>query len=535
MNVSSNGWASLTRPLLLLCLAAWACYLPALDATFFSDDDVYLAFKNVLLREAHWYELDRFFIAPTNPWEYLPLRDITYWLDFQLYGDESFGFHLTNLVWYAAASFAAWYMFRELVLLCGSVRSAEATTIALIGAAVFIAHPSHVEAVAWVASRKDLIGGALGLLSVAFAATLLRRQWRWEAWLIVGALLLMASFGKATAVTQALMISAVVLGYSGARKNGIAADGQRANVFGICLIWVLAALVAFIHYSVAGSTGVRLENQIGFSETIERGSRIFASLIEMLIVPYPLGFYHDVYAAGAWHWVVSFIGIVALVVASIALMVRPRLWAFGVVQIVVSVLLYLQFVPFSTWSLASERFLFLSVAGFAMIVMDIAATFLQPRRALYLVFGVVVCYSTMVLMRLDDWKQIDRLVSAELVSVPGFHNAKRDLIVYRLLPQEKRDESVAVAKTLPRAYVRDLVLAFVAFELEIRQTQKSGVGVAGRSAVCEKRTALALALEEAQARIVFETDLSLNNILRGVERSLPGRGPFSEQACRAGL
>lgn len=526
-------WRAYNKPLLLICVFACCCYLPSLFATFYADDGLYLAFTNTTLRNTSWRDLGSFFLGPTNPWEYLPIRDLSYWLDFQLYEVEGVGFHLTNLLWYFCSALAAWWLFRELALLCRTVATESASALALLGTAIFIAHPTHVEAVAWVASRKDLIGGALGLMSVALTAMALRRQWRWEAWLIVGTLLFIASLGKATAVIQVLMISLVFLAHSDIAKNGRVARAQIGAALGFFLVLGLAALAAFLHYVVAGTTGIRLVNKIGAMEMVERASRILAKLIEMLMAPYPLGFYHDVYAIGTWHWAIFVVGVGVFVLAVIKLLVRPRLWAFGVVQIVVSVLLYLQFVPFSTWSLASERFLFLSVAGFAMIAMDIAATSLQPRQALYLLAGVVFCYSTIVLIRLGDWKQVDRLVSSELVRVPEFHNAKRDQIVYRLLPEEKHDESVAVAKTFSKGYIRDLVLAFVTFEVEIRQFRKLEGNEANRTVVCERRAALVLALKEAQVRIVFETDLSLNNILRGVERSLPDRGLFSALACRA--
>lgn len=518
MNVCYREWRTFGRPLLLLFFAALACYLPSLDATFFSDDDVYLSFKNLFLREAHWTSLGQFFLAPTNPWEYLPLRDITYWLDFQLYQDESVGFHLTNLLWYAAASAAVWWLIRELVQLCGTVDAGEASAVALIGAIIFVAHPAHVEAVAWVASRKDLVGGALSIVVLALSVRFVGNGAGLVRWGLLSALLLIASLGKSTAMVQAVMVAAVVVSVWLRKPREV----RSGLLIGLMLIFAAAVIAWFIHGTVAADTGIRLANEVGGLAMLERASRILAQLVWMLVFPFPLGFYHDPYSLRLWHWGVSFIILALNGIALAYLLFRPQLWAFGVLLIFVSVLPYLQFVPYSTWSLASERFLFVAIAGVSLIATDLASRMLAPRTGLVLLTGIVALSAIVILGRLQEWRSVEQLRAAEWARIPSFHNTQRDLIVYRLLPQREYGEAKAVAAALPRDYVRDLMSDYVSFR------QVSDVGCPDPSQdttelIRFREEAVWRAVTRANAAILAEHDLSLNNIVRWVEQNMPRR------------
>jgi hypothetical protein len=504
--------------LLFLLLVAWVCYLPALHATFFSDDNLYLSYKNAALRDAHWTDLGRFFLSPGNPWEYLPLRDVTYWLDFQLYEDESVGFHLTNLLWYAAASAVVWWLIRELLLLCGTVKMGDASTFALIGAVIFAAHPAHVEAVAWIASRKDLVGGTLGMVVLAFAVRFARSDTGALPWGLLGALLLIASFGKSTAMVLVVMVAAVILAAWNLKHRE---ERSRLGV-GLLLVFVPAVVALFIHSTVAANTGIRLENEIGGLAMIERGSRILVQLIWMLVFPSSLGFYHDPYSLGEWHWLLSLIALLLNGAALISLCVRPQLWAFGILLISVSLLPYLQFVPYSTWSLASERFLFVAVAGVAMIATDLASRVRTPRTVLVLLLAIMALCAVVILERLEDWRSVDQLRAAEQDRLPDFHNSKRDLIVYQLLPDRQYEVAVAVAASLPRDYVRDLMKAYV----DYREVSDVGClsGLKGFPDLIRSREVVVwAAVSRAQAAIRTEPDLSLNNIVRWVEQNMPQR------------
>jgi len=484
---------------------AYLAYLPAIAATMVSDDNIYLSFQNRLLREGHWTELLSFVSQRMNPWEYLPVRDLTYWLDFKLYGtDDSVGFHATNLFWYAIAGLAAWWVIRELALMCRKDVGEVAGPLALAGTALFLAHPAHVEAVAWVASRKDVLAGSWGMLAIGAMAWGMRRGKVALGSISAGLMLLLACFSKSTAVTQIIMLFAVVaFGYKAMPLNW----RHRAGALIVPCAVVLLAVV--VHYAVAKQTGVQVENPISLANVIERASRITYGLLSLLLVPYPLGLYHDVYDSGIEHWFASAAWLILLCFAIIRLMRTPELWAFGVLQITASFLLYLQILPFGTWSLVSERFLFLAVLGLALIIIDALLRLRVPRAAIWLLFMVVVCWSATSWKRLWDWETIPALREAEQWNSPDFHNTKRDIILFECNNRKNYTRSLELAASLPRDYQRDLLLSVI----EYREEYEKYRDVPGAlDLMCRLAADVDQKLRIALGKTIKEPDVSFHNI-----------------------
>jgi tetratricopeptide (TPR) repeat protein len=100
-----------------------------------------------------------------------PLTWLSLQADASVYGGESaWGYHLTNLLLHTAN---AVLLFLALRRMTGAVwRSA-------VVAALFAVHPAHVESVAWVAERKDVLSGLFWMLTLlAYACYAERPGWR---------------------------------------------------------------------------------------------------------------------------------------------------------------------------------------------------------------------------------------------------------------------------------------------------------------------------------------------------------------------
>jgi hypothetical protein len=89
-------------PLALVLAAitiAVAAYLQALHYPFVNDDTVYLV-ENFKLAGLRFAELWRLFIEPYNRYEFLPLRDLSYWFDITLFGLNPSEFRVHNIILY---------------------------------------------------------------------------------------------------------------------------------------------------------------------------------------------------------------------------------------------------------------------------------------------------------------------------------------------------------------------------------------------------------------------------------------------------
>ncbi len=121
-----------------------------------------------------------------------PLTWLSLELDASLYGGESArGYHLTNLLLHVANVLLLFLALRRLT---GAVWRSAAV------AALFAVHPAHVESVAWVAERKDVLSGLFWML------TLLAYAWyvEWPGWrryLLVAAVFALGLMTKPMLVT----------------------------------------------------------------------------------------------------------------------------------------------------------------------------------------------------------------------------------------------------------------------------------------------------------------------------------------------
>ena len=530
------AWQRLQTTVILLLVLSFCLFLPSLFHDLFADDHIYLAYTNRFLRESNWSELYQFVLRPANPLEFLPLRDFTYWLDFRLYGDEPIGFHVTNLVWYAASGLAAFWLNRELILLCQPAWAQRASVLSLCGALLFVVHPAHVEVVDWIASRKDLVAGTLGLLSVAVLAHAMRRHWPRRELLLSVLLLGLACFGKAAAMTDVILVTVLIgLGWAGSSRV------SRARKLGYLLpFWGVVAFAFMIHWIVGGNYGIRIENHPGLFPVLERASLIFTALIGILLFPYPLRFYYDVYQIGEWHWLVTAIAALFLLVALRVLCRRRSLWSLGVVLVLSPLVIYLQFIPFTTWSLASERFVFVPVAGLSLVLIDILGRMSRPKIIAWLVILIALPCAALVWLRVADWGDNPALLIREYKLQPAFHNAVRDQIVFTLLPEKRYEEASVLAQQVPRAYAADALLSLVGVEQVFRRMNGTdSATLVDKSEIvrqdfCNSVSNLNFAIRNGYEQIPNEYDVSYNNILRTLDQQIKYRYADAKNICARG-
>lgn len=88
---------------------------------------------------------------------YIPIQRLSYMLDYALWGTNPAGYRAVNFLCHWVAAF---FLFR--LILEMTKRPAAAWFVAI----VFLVHPSRVESVVWLASRKDVLSGAFGFAAL---------------------------------------------------------------------------------------------------------------------------------------------------------------------------------------------------------------------------------------------------------------------------------------------------------------------------------------------------------------------------------
>ena len=215
--------------------------------------------------------------------------------------------------------------------------------------------------------------------------------------------------------------------------------------------------------------------------------------------------------------------------------VRRALWPLGVILAVVPWAVYLQIIPFTTWSMAGERFLFVSVGGLALILVDLLGCLAQARRIVALLLLITLPLAAITWNRLADWEFGYQLHAREYERQPGFHNAIRDQVFYVLLPKRQYAEAESLAGSIARDYAAAALLAFIDAERAFAawndgRATGSPASEASRS-YCLALASLRRALTTGYAQIPSEHDLSYNNLLRSIERQTKLRVADDAKAC----
>jgi tetratricopeptide (TPR) repeat protein len=222
---------------------AVVCYLPSPSLGFVNWDDHWLILENPYLGRrdaATWAALwdptgDRHAFGR----EYLPVRDLSWMLDHLIWDLDPRGYHLGNVVLHATAS----ALLVPVLAACGVGAGAAA-----LGAALFAAHPVHVEAVTWATGRKDVLSAALCLGALA-AFTTRRRAGRAAA---VG-LTVLAMFAKYPAVVWPAVLLAWQLVAPGAPHTPLRSRWTRRDLAVFAPLGIAAVAVVVIGVRVAAA------------------------------------------------------------------------------------------------------------------------------------------------------------------------------------------------------------------------------------------------------------------------------------------
>jgi len=152
-----------------LVLITLAVYLPVFYHDFVQYDDQQYVTDNPRVQAGlTWHGLEWAFGFHAGNWH--PLAWLSHMLDCQLYGAWAGGHHLTSLLLHIAATLLLFSVLSRMTSLRADASARQADTIwrSAAVAALFAWHPLHVESVAWVAERKDVLCAVFWMLTLWF-------------------------------------------------------------------------------------------------------------------------------------------------------------------------------------------------------------------------------------------------------------------------------------------------------------------------------------------------------------------------------
>jgi tetratricopeptide (TPR) repeat protein len=302
--------------LLLLTLTLLA-YAPVFQSGFIWDDDSYVT-ENDTLRSLDG--LRRIWLVPRSIPQYYPVVHTTFWLEYQLWGLAPTGFHVVNVLLHVLNAVLVWVILRRLFQ-----RTEEGLDVPILAlgatwlaAAVFALHPVHVESVAWITERKNVLSGAFYLGSMLVLLPVfgignrgiidLDRSHRSRARYVLGVLLFVAAL-LSKSVTFSLPAALLLLVYW---KRGRITGREVAMAAPMLAVGAAAGLyTAFLERVHVGAQHV--DWGLSVADRLLIAGRAIVFYAGKLLWPYPLIFSYprwEIDAGQAWQWLFP-IGVLA--------------------------------------------------------------------------------------------------------------------------------------------------------------------------------------------------------------------------------
>lgn len=390
---------------------AWALALMALTGLLFSPvlgneftnwDDQFYVLENALLRGPDWKGI---FTQPVVS-NYHPLTILTLALNYQVSELKPFSYYFVNWLLHLANTGLVFYF---IWLLADRRR-----WVALFVAAVFAVHPMHVESVAWISERKDVLYTFFYLLGLMAYWRYLNTGGRAS---YLGALgwLVLSLLSKPAAVAFPLTL--------------LALDYWKGRSFREVKLWV--EKVPFFALAFAmGVVTVLIQSQKAMAsiEMYSLTHRLFFGCYTLLAYvghffwPWPLSPFHPYPPVNQLGLLVQASPLLLLaVVGAVWYFRRNRALVFGALFYLANIILVAQFVSIGN-TLLAERYTYVPYIGLAfalaMSVMLYAPEALRQPLSWGLLAVAVVGFSLLTYRYLDTWKNTENLWNTAIRYAP---------------------------------------------------------------------------------------------------------------------
>lgn len=361
------------------------CFFPSLFNEFTNWDDEYYVVNNRMLRGPDWKAI----FSTQVLGNYHPLTISSYAFNYAISGLDPFSYHLVNYLFHIANTLLVFYFIRDI--------SGKNNFVAAFVALVFGVHPMHVESVAWIAERKDVLYTFFFLLSLLQYWRYLNNGKRKNLVACFG-LFILSLLSKPAAIVLPLVL--LLLDYWKSRPVRWKVILEKIPFF---LFSFLFGVITVAIQSKSAIVGLHI-----FSVT---DRLLFACYTLMtytyrFFVPYPLSAFHPFPTTNfpGYAILLSPIFIVVLLVA-FWLLRKNKIFVFGILFFIINLLLVLQVLSIGL-TIVSERYTYVPYIGLAfMLAMFVSRIkFVSPKVLLSVASLFIIVLGVMTYEQTKIWK-----------------------------------------------------------------------------------------------------------------------------------
>ena len=401
----------------LILVITFLAYIPVLHAGFVSWDDGEYVLQNTFLKNS---DLKSLLTTPMQG-NIHPLTMFTLFINYLISRDNAWSYHLLNLIFHLINSVLVFRLSMSL--------SKNNTIISFTTAILFGIHPVHVESVAWVSERKDVLYGMFFLGGLITYTKYVDTNSKKQYWLAIFFFVL-SLLSKPSAVVFPLAILCIDV----LRKRKLNGKVLIEKIPFVSLSLAMG-IITFFAQRQAGSFG---KIHIDTSNKILYGFYGIMMYIVKMIVPVNLSVFYPFPAMNSKLPVEYYIAPVFFVALALAIyysLKKNRVIAFGLLFYLVNLLLVLQFLPVGS-AVIAQRYTYIPYIGLFFIVGWIIDRFTRGNmsKAWRIIFPVALLFAVLTWQQASAWYSSATLWDQAIKTEPS---AKAYAIRAMLLRKEK--------------------------------------------------------------------------------------------------
>lgn len=412
--------------LLLALLATLLSYWGVWQLGFLSWDDNVYVYENILVRRltpTGIYDIFRNFVMGN----YHPLVILSYAFEYAAVGNAPWLYHLNNVLLHLLAIAMVYFLAK---------RMTGNTLISGISALFFGIHPLHVESVAWVTERKDV------LYSVFYLAAMISwDSWRNTkkplAWVLTCFLFVLACLSKGQAVTLPLALILMDF-FRGKHPSVLIKDISIWFMMIPALAFGLLAVYAQRH-----GGNIRDAGDWSAFEQFLIGCRSMLFYLPKYIFPWPLvPFYPYPKTPLGVFWYIGPLILAAMFWGMWKARNRFPEITFGLAFYFAHILPVAQFLPVGN-AIAADRYFYMPAFGLIFATAVLMVKYLKPNLLFMLCGLLTLIWGLLTREQVKVWKNTESFFSYIIRMDPSVDFAFVNLGRY-LEKQERKREAVDV-------------------------------------------------------------------------------------------
>lgn len=284
----------------VIAVITFLVYLPSLKNGFVNWDDGAYVYENLKIRQLNFDFLKWAFTSNVlSLWH--PLTLISYGFDYMIWGLNPLGYHLTNSILHALNASLVFVIVLQLMEY-SSFDKKRVLIPGIVASLLFGIHPIHVESVAWISERKDVLCAFFFLLSllsyVKYASEGSRKYY-----ILSLVFFIFALMSKPMAVTLPFVF--LLLDYYPFKR--LSETYQKKRLFEKLPFFLLSIAVSIIVISVhQAEKGVSTLEQISFIPRIIIALRAYLFYLYKMILPLNLAPFYP-YPQKINYWDIEYI------------------------------------------------------------------------------------------------------------------------------------------------------------------------------------------------------------------------------------